>query len=197
MQARPPCLNHQIFTNPQPFHPDTFDAMDMCELCPMRRKCALDALTAGDSLDKAHKRPAMDVIQAGVMCDGDQRTADELAAIAGVPAPVVDTEERFIPPSHCLGCKKPMIARIKGIPLDVGTLTHAAHGYCRICDAKRRRAKGWESAQPKHTSIFSWKETHAISRTNRAGRGRARPVDNRPPGHPKRTKPQGVQGSLF
>ena len=70
----------------------------------MRRKCALDALTAGDSLDKAHKRPAMDVIQAGVMCDGDQRTADELAAIAGVPAPVVDTEERFIPPSHCLGC---------------------------------------------------------------------------------------------
>lgn len=195
--ATAPCQNHHIFTNPQPFHPDTFDAMDMCEVCPLRRKCALDALTAGDSLDKAHKRPAMDVIQAGVMCDGDQRTADELAAIAGVPAPVVDTEERFIPPTHCVGCKKPMVARIKGIPLDASTLTHAAHGYCRICDARRRRAKDWESQQPKNTSIFTWKEKHDVPTKRHSRTSPSRPGDNRPPGHPRRTEPAGVQDKLF
>ena len=149
---QPPCAGHSVFTNPQPVDTHTVEAMEMCTHCPLRKQCALDALTAGDSLDKAHRQPATGVIQAGVWCNGDQQTADQLAAIAGVDAPTIGTKPRFTPPSHCRGCGKPMTTRIKGTHLDANVLTHAAHGYCRICDARRRRQKGWQSSQPKHST---------------------------------------------
>lgn len=190
-QPKPPCAGHRIFTHPQPMHPDTLEALEMCEHCPIRKQCALNALTAGDSLDRAHRSPAAGVIQAGVWCDGDQRTAYDLADIAGVEAPMVDGEPRFIPPSHCKECGKPMVVRVRGIHLDEGTLTHGSHGYCRICDARRRRSKDWQSTQPKNATMLAWKEKHH----GNSGPGRKRRNGVGPANRPKRDKSK--QESLF
>lgn len=192
-QTKPPCHGQPVFTNPQPIDPATFDAIEMCTHCPIRQQCALDALTAGDTLDKVHRSPANGVIQAGVWCNGDQDTANQLAAIAGVTPPHTGAQKRFTPPETCKGCGKPMQARIKGQPLENQPLTHAAHGYCRICDARRRRQKDWQSTQPKNTTIFTWKEKrHARTRSN--GPGRSHPAGTSPRNRPSHHREQAAPG---
>lgn len=173
--------------------------MEMCTYCPLLKQCALNALHAGDSLDMVHKQPATGVIQAGVWCNGDQDTANQLAAIAGVDTPQIGPHARFTPPDNCRGCGKPMSTRIKGMPLTKDELTHAAHGYCRICDAKRRRQKDWQSTQPKNTTIFTWREKRHDRNTGPGRKHHRTHPNSRPHRDVPRPGPnrKGVQESLF
>lgn len=106
----------------------------MCGGCPIRRECARDALTSGTSLDGSYTRPANDVIQAGVICRGDQGTAIRLAAIAGVEVlPVHEEQEaRGHRPDECRHCHRPMVQWTRDQVPD-GYAMHHARGYCTGC----------------------------------------------------------------
>lgn len=111
-------------------------AVKVCRRCPRLRDCALDALHAGDMLDRSVRSPAMGVVQAGVVCRGDQPTADALATIAGVPAPTVTTEAASInrATGDCLNCQRPL-HRWTRTPEDIpaGHVMHYARGFCVHC----------------------------------------------------------------
>lgn len=127
-----------------------------CDHCPLLRQCAHQALTAGNTIDRNVRVPANGVVQAGVMCKGDARTIDELRTIAHTcdVIPLRWARPKPPPPPHCLGCGRPMVTRPKGKSLDASLLTHAAHGYCRICDAEHRRRKTWVAPTPTQTRIL-------------------------------------------
>lgn len=90
---------------------------------------------AGTSLDGSYIRPASGVIQAGVVCRGDESTGDKLSAVAGVPAPEYrDMKPRYVPPETCAGCAEPMAKRRRdGSPTPSGVVVHTAQGLCTIC----------------------------------------------------------------
>lgn len=127
-----------------------------CDHCPLQRQCAHQALTSGSTLDRNVLVPANGVVQAGVMCKGDERTLHELRTIAHTTdvIPLRWSKPKAPPPTNCLGCGKPMVVRPKGKKLDATLLTHAAHGYCRICDAKRRKSKHWVAPTPTQNQIL-------------------------------------------
>ena len=123
-----------------------------CETCPLLQTCAHQALTSGATIDRNMRTPANGVIQAGVVCEGDQHTLDQLRAIAGTfdVIPLRLKKDKPPPPTHCHGCNRRMITRPKGQPLDHRIVTHAAHGYCRTCYATQQRTKGWVPPTPTH-----------------------------------------------
>lgn len=123
-----------------------------CDTCPLLRACAHQALTSGATIDRNLRTPANGVIQAGVICEGDQRTLDELRAVAGTfdVIPLRLKKDKPPPPQRCVGCNRRMITRPKGKSLDHTIITHAAHGYCRTCYATQQRTKGWEPSTPTH-----------------------------------------------
>lgn len=108
-------------------------AADACESCPLLRKCAESALTAGTSLDGHTTAPAAGVIQAGVYCVGDDATAAQLAAIAGVSLPKYRRKlPKPKPPKECKGCGKPLHRWTRGT-VPEGFVMHYARGYCCGC----------------------------------------------------------------
>lgn len=148
----PPCNQKRVFTAPIFGHPATIAAMEMCATCPLRKQCAKEALTAGATTDKHVQRPASDVIQAGVFCTGDHRTARELAVIAGCEMPkIYDSTPRYAPPAYCKHCKKIMVKWQRNPDLKPGEVMHYARGYCTNC----RGAYTEERARTKHTETPS------------------------------------------
>lgn len=154
MRPTTPCEhNPSQWTDP---HPDTTPAaIKACGDCPLLTECARLALTAGTTLDKQLHAPAHGVIQAGIECRGDEGTAQQLATIAGQPLPFLGKRAKLKRPTHCRGCGKVMVARPKGRPLPPDLITHAAHGYCRVCDARRRRQSTWENPTPTLAQILT------------------------------------------
>lgn len=140
-----PCRHHDWHIHP---HPETNGrALKICEVCPALKACAAEALHAGDSLDGSYQRPANDVVQGGVVCQGDYRdVAEQLAAVAGEPVPDYrDHRPRLHPPGECRGCGAPMRRRQRNpnmLPLfDVGAVEHMGHGYCTDCYMRQRRER--------------------------------------------------------
>lgn len=123
-------------------------AIKMCSACPIRRECATEALTAGDSPVDGHTAPAHDVIQAGVHCRGDLDTAWQLAQIAGVPVPAYwDLQpRRNYAPDHCVNCGEPMMRWTRDA-VPEGYRMHFARGYCTKCRTAYRKA---HPPTPKH-----------------------------------------------
>lgn len=132
----PPCHRSRAHTKPIPGRPDFDQALAVCKACPLIKDCARQALTAGDSLDGHVKRPAMDVIQAGVHCTGDQMTAWRLCRVAGIPAeemPTIrDTTPRNEPPVYCRSCGSPMTSWTRG-EVPAGMVMHYGRGFCTNC----------------------------------------------------------------
>lgn len=106
----------------------------MCDLCPIRTQCATQALTAGTSLDGGHPAPASGVIQAGVICQGDDMTAWTLAQIAGVPLPEYEGRRRATAADHCTNCHAPMVRWTRD-QVPEGYVMHHARGFCTGCRA--------------------------------------------------------------
>ena len=175
---RPACETQRVYTTPETHTlTDINDAALTCRTCPLLKQCATQALTAGTTLDERHVGPATGVIQAGVWCKGDQWTANQLARVAGLPAPDLAPTAPAPRPDTCLGCDQPMVPRKFRARTTPNVLTHGAHGYCRICDARRRRQKAYVP-KPKHQTLFAWKENHAP--TNHTNHHRTRPMPDRP-----------------
>ncbi|WIM71976.1 WhiB family transcriptional regulator [Corynebacterium suedekumii] len=109
---RAPCHRSRIRGFIDPHAPDhsVRAAIKVCEHCPIRKECARDALTAGTSLDGEYTRPAGAVVQAGIICRGDQDTARALARVAGVPTPPHYRKQAPRPqlPDGCNHCGRPL-----------------------------------------------------------------------------------------
>ncbi|MDY5785855.1 WhiB family transcriptional regulator [Corynebacterium sp.] len=140
---RPACSyrDRELFTAPAgPGDPSTERAKSICEACPIRVECAKRALTAGASLDGSVVAPAVDVIQAGVYCDGSERATWELAAVAGVTPPEPQAKaKRATIPDHCVSCGEPMVQWNRGVTPE-GFVEHYARGYCQQCRSAYRKA---------------------------------------------------------
>lgn len=131
-----PCHNtrNRAFTSPAT-SPDNAvrAALRICEMCPTRVDCAKQALTAGSSLDGSTRGPAADVIQAGVICQGDEETAVALSRVAGVaPPPIREKKRRRQSPTQCRECAQPMTSWTRG-EVPEGTKMHHARGWCVDC----------------------------------------------------------------
>lgn len=108
-------------------------AVKLCEYCPLKRRCALDALHSGDSLDGSVTSPANDVIAAGVVCVGDEATAEALAAVAGVDVPKYRASSaRSKAPERCVNCRHMMVSWTRN-KVPEGYVMHHARGYCTGC----------------------------------------------------------------
>lgn len=169
----PPChrSKNTAFHNPASAQPRSVRAaVVICEACPIRRECARDALTSGTSLDGSYTRPANDVIQAGVICRGDQGTAIRLAAIAGVTElpEYVEQEARAVAPDECRHCHRPMVKWTRD-RVPEGYVAHHARGFCQGC---RKAYSEFMRSQPKRQrglrKPVDRKRHHAVS----ARRGR-------------------------
>lgn len=116
-------------------------AVKVCEHCPIRRQCARAALTSGTSMDGSYTAPATTVIQAGIICHGDQATARALAAIAGVRPPRYRNKgTRPRPASHCLNCEQPMVPWTRG-EVPAGHVMHYSKSFCTNCRGAYRQAR--------------------------------------------------------
>lgn len=156
---RPPCENHTVFTNPTNHTEDEInDAVEMCHHCPMRTDCARQAVIAGNTLDGERYATATDVIQAGIWLNGHQQRIADLYRLAGVTpgAP----RSRQPTPTRCRRCKRAMIPRDKSVTLNSKIVTHAAHGYCRVCYAALKRHGELVTGKTKHQAVLGWREHH-------------------------------------
>lgn len=152
---KPPCTGHPVFISPQNHTPEQIlDAVEMCQHCPLITDCATQALTGGTTINHQHTLPTSGVIQAGVVCNGDQPTAIVLASIAHKPIPLMHAQPKPPPPRRCKGCGEIMGTRDRRKSTAGAPPTHSSGGYCRRCDAKRRRQAGWVSKTPKYTTIL-------------------------------------------
>lgn len=139
-----PCYatENPAFTNPEGADEQSrHEAIRACESCPVRKQCAKEALTAGASPIDDHRLPAIGVIQAGVVCRGNLKTAQALAAIAGVKVP---TKEDFMPPRNnaadqCINCESPMVPWSRNDPPE-GYVMHYARQYCTECRSAYQKA---------------------------------------------------------
>lgn len=143
MAMNPPChrTRNRAFIDPSNAADYSIRAaIRICEACPIRRRCALDALHSGDSLDGSITSPANDVIAAGVVCEGDKATGVALAGIAGVPPPVyhVGTKRSRVP-DRCVNCRHMMVSWTRDA-VPEGYVMHRGRGYCTNC----RRAHSLE-----------------------------------------------------
>ena len=137
----PPCHRNPTFTNPVEGTPEYEAAVELCAGCPYRKECARDALAAGDSIDGHVTRPAMGVLQAGVLCNGNPRTIMALARIAGIPEDdwptISDTTPRNAPPPYCRNCHAVMVGWTRGA-IPPGRVMHHGRGLCTNCRAVYR-----------------------------------------------------------
>lgn len=137
MRVRPLCHGTK---NPAFLTPNTAPkqalaaATKMCAACPVIRKCAIDALTSGTLLrEPNHSNPAIDVFQAGLICDGSPTVTQELARRAGVdPPPPPKPRFRAKIPPECRNCGRPMAKWTRG-KVPFGFVMHYARGYCTGC----------------------------------------------------------------
>lgn len=53
-----------------------------------------------------------------------------------------------------------MIPRDKSITLNSKIVTHAAHGYCRVCYAALKRHGELVTGKTKHQAVLGWREHH-------------------------------------
>lgn len=145
--TRPAChkTKNRAFFSPQSAPQNAVRAaIKTCKACPIRKKCAAEALTAGTSLSEDHRAPASDVIQAGVICRGDWETATALATIAGVPIPDFLVEKRrrnnygAHRPDHCRSCEQPMVKWNRNEQQPEGFVVHYARGFCQNCRSAYR-----------------------------------------------------------
>lgn len=127
-------------------------AVKTCEQCPVLQQCALNALHAGGSVDGSMTRPATDVLQAGVICRGDARTARALAKIAGVDTPPKYRNEkrRNFAPDHCVNCRTPMVGWTRH-PEEIpkGHVMAYARGHCVNCRTAYKKLLDAERGAPK------------------------------------------------
>lgn len=98
----------------------------------MRRECAEQALTSGDTLQSGYSAPAVGVIQAGVLCRGDITTALELALIAGIAIPDYSERGRARAAEYCRHCEQPMVSWTRDEVPD-GYRMHYAANFCTEC----------------------------------------------------------------
>lgn len=157
MTKRPPCTKKTWHINPTP--KTTPLALRMCMSCPQKQECAKAGLTSGHSLDRHYQHPATGVIQAGIVCDGTQETARQLANVAQLPMPTIrDKKPKYRPPARCLECGKPMVTRPRdGTKLPAGTVGHMAQGLCIACHSrlKRREQREMREALPKNRVLWT------------------------------------------
>lgn len=157
---------------------DKRQAIALCESCPMRKACAKDALTAGTALSQGGPTPANDVIQAGVVCCGDDDTAWKLSRIAGVP-PTVPEPTKAHRPDRCRHCHREMVKWNRYTTQPAGTVKHYARGFCEHC----------------RKPYAEWKKSAGVSS---AHRGLRKPVDRkRHSAPPKKSGVLTVQPTLF
>lgn len=107
-------------------------AIKICQQCPIRRECAEQALTSGDTLQSGYSAPAVGVIQAGVLCRGDITTALELALIAGVAVPDYSERGRARAAEYCRHCEQPMVPWTRDSVPD-GYVMHRGRNFCTNC----------------------------------------------------------------
>lgn len=144
--TRPACLKttNRAFDNPTTSPGFSIRAaVKLCQCCPIIRECATRALTAGTSLSEDFRAPANDVIQAGIICRGDQDTAFRLAAVAGVPVPsfLIEERRRARPGDRCRSCGEPMVKWNRNEQQPEGYVKHHARGFCTNC---RKAYKAWK-----------------------------------------------------
>lgn len=162
---------NRAFRDPDHAHERSIRAAQaMCGHCPILRQCAREALTSGAALDGTYLRPASGVVQAGVVCRGDQSTAIRLAEVAGVTTlPVYEQQEpRPVAPDACVSCGMPMVRWTRDRVPD-GYVMHHARGFCTGC---RREYAEFMRSQPRRPrglrKPVDRKRRHAVS----ARRGR-------------------------
>lgn len=160
--ARPAC--HRT-TNPafiDPYHASEQQiqaAKTLCHSCPMLVECARQALKAGSiinarDLATVEEEPAVDVLQAGVLCNGSPEALIALHRVAGVPYTAPESQDETLPlkaaPPHCKACGWPMIRWNRYEEQPDGMVMHYARGFCTNCRAEYQRWRhehGMESAQ--------------------------------------------------
>ncbi|APT92912.1 hypothetical protein CPHO_08450 [Corynebacterium phocae] len=151
---RPACENtkNKAFSNPTKATPQAVRAAQkICHHCPLLKACAKDALTSGTTLSEDYRAPASDVIQAGVICTGDDETARRLSIIAGVETPTYRRERPQRPiigskrGDTCRHCNQPMIKWNRHEQQPDGYRKHYARGFCEQCRGPYRE---WKKANP-------------------------------------------------
>lgn len=179
----PPCHRNPAFTNVNTDDGQEIqNTREICQSCPLLKTCAKDALYSGTSLDGHYTRPANNVIQAGVLCTGDHRTAAELAQIAGLPTPAYrNCVPRQKPPATCLSCHQAMVSWTRRTVPEEHVM-HYARGYCTNCRG------AYQAAMDKAAAIDE--RPRSITRRDvcKGGKNKRNPVHSSSP-CPKRKPP--------
>jgi len=126
------CKGVDGFERPASGEWNTDEPRLLCAICPVKRECATTALTSGSTLDAIATTPADDVIAAGVVCAGDDRTARALTA-------VIESREykpRQSIPDNCKVCTRQLCSQ-KTAP-DKYVAPHHSNGICTLCYQKHR-----------------------------------------------------------
>lgn len=127
-----PCLDRPGFErldgdDEWPNTAEVVAAKAVCRFCPYVPECGAAALTAGTPMDSLAPVPADDVVAAGVVCTGDEKTRRALqAAIVGRVY-----RQRAKRPTHCTQCTVAMCGT-KTSP-DPNVVPHAGRGICVRC----------------------------------------------------------------
>lgn len=144
MQRYAPChkTKNRAFIDP---HGATVQArraaVQVCQQCPIRQRCALDALESGSTLDGGKLSPAAGVIMAGVICRGHE-SAGELAAVAGVEVPEEYRDGRagarkrnsVTTGQPCRNCQRPLYRWTRhSEDVPPGHVMAYARGFCTGC----------------------------------------------------------------
>lgn len=161
----PPChrSKNRSFT-----HPTAKDsaanraAIKICEHCPIRKQCAADALTAGDTLDSGYSAPAQGVIQAGVVCRGDITTAIELSLIAEIAMPDYNERARIKASAQCKHCERPMVPWTRG-EVPEGYVMHRGRNYCTDCRAAYSAELAAEKRRPTLSKDIDRRNHHSVN----------------------------------
>lgn len=123
-------------------------AVKICEACPLIQACARDALTAGDLQEDGTRAVADGVLQAGVICRGDQATVDALRAVAGLPnhpqAPrsrIIRSRGTIQEGQRCRECSRPLWKFTRD-PSEIpdGYVMLYARGWCVHCRVAYKQA---------------------------------------------------------
>lgn len=148
-------------------------AVKICQQCPLLKRCALEALEAGNTLDGSVKAPASGVIVAGVVATGDRRTAAELSRVAGVKVPEVRAQTpRATPPKECRACQTPMHpwTRTPEV-IPTGHVMHRGRGICVHCrTAYNADLKAHGHRKPPSLKQADRVRTHSTTRRAREAR---------------------------
>lgn len=130
-------------------------ALSVCQACPVRKECAESALTAGLPLDPTRdtgKRSstATGVIMAGIVCNADSSTTQQLQRIAGHRKPIKVNHRRRVHGKPCKACGTPLVPWTRNPEtIPPGHAMHHARQYCVNCRAEYSAArKAWAEDNP-------------------------------------------------